>query len=260
MGNRRWVGFLGVILLAVSGGAHSNDQFEIYATQNNARAPMSVLTGEALKLYEKEDNPDDPGQIIFGTAKWANGLGVAPFVLNLKKRKQPYTGYMAFLLDERDKVKSIMWTHGQPEESWTTWDLELGQAADVGSTLLALSQGFVEGNPVAQGPLFPVIMAGKLVGGYYYKRHSLRTCQATMMASGLGTGAAVLNGFTVATGAFAPWALVPAGVAVYALSPGKNEAFWDCAKVFASGRADKLPVAEVAQAAPQPASLFLDPE
>jgi len=238
-----------LIPLMLSTTLASADQFDEYAIQNNTQRPMTVLTGEAARLYKAEYNATDPGEIIFGTAKWKNNLGVAPFVLNLKKKT--HTGYMAFLLDENEKVKSLMWTHGQPEESWTTWELEASQAADIGSTLFAFSQGFAEANPLAQGAAFPVIAAVKIAGTYYFKRTSLQKCQASTMASGIGTGTAVLNGITIAVGSFAPWALIPAALIGYVASPKQNEAFWDCVALFSNPNSKTRVVAE-----PEP-SIFL---
>ena len=225
------------------------DQFDDYQRQNNAGAPMTVLTGEAAKLYKSEYNADDPGNIAFGAPKWSDRLGVAPFELELKA--ETHSGYMAFLTDDMGKVESIMWTHGEPVESWTTWELEAGQAADIGTTLVAFSSGFVEANPLAQGAAFPVVAAAKIAGSYYFKRKSLQKCQTFTMASGVGIGTAALNGITIAVGAFAPWALVPAAIVGYAASPGQNEAFWDCVTLFSSPKQDL-----VASVDPQP-SFFL---
>jgi len=204
------------------------DQFRDYSLQNNFKQDMKVLTGEAYELYHDLYEPSD---IFFGESKWLNDVGVAPFTLTTEKHT--YKGYMAFLVNDEGLVESLMWTHGEPATSWTTWDLEIGQAADVGSTLVAFSQGFVEANPLAQGAAFPAVVAVKLAGSYYMKRHSLQTCQSAVQASGIGFGTAALNGITIAVGSFAPWALIPAAGIAYATTPDRNEAFWDCVRVFA---------------------------
>jgi hypothetical protein len=82
----------------------------------------------------------------------------------------------------------------------TTIDMAVaGQAADIGSTALALSQGFVEGNPVVAGALSTpagtaAIIALKLAGPSLANNLSLDNCTAVRAGlAAAGWSAAVWN-------------------------------------------------------------------
>jgi hypothetical protein len=113
-----------------------------------------------------------------------------------------------------------------------------GQAADIGSTALALSQGFVEGNPVVAGAISTpagtaAIVALKLFGPTLANNLALEECtivRTSIAASGWGAAAWNLAGIAGAsTGVGIGMALVAGGVTAFY---SETDASLRCAGIY----------------------------
>ena len=204
---------------------NASDHFATYEKQWNAKTPaMPILTGKAKKLYTKLGG--SIGTIRFDNRRWLGDVGLARYTLTSTPKS--YKGWMAFEKAFDGQIKGIAWTKAQPPKIDKGLVPVAGQIGDAGTTAAALSQGFVEANPLMAGAAGPFIAGAKIIGVQWARGHSLDSCiNVTRPAAITGWAATLLNAAVMA-GQFTPLAIVPALGIAYAISPDANEAFWSC--------------------------------
>lgn len=138
----------------------------------------------------------------------------------------PYTQSSWLLIKlDGDKADGFLWTASAPRRGWNPGAPE-GQAADVATTAIGLSQGLVEANPIVASAVGP-ISALKVGGTWLAQQHgSPETCFAVTKAGGpIGWAAAGWNAGILA--GIGPAAIVPA-VGIGVLMARQSDPFWRC--------------------------------
>lgn len=130
---------------------------------------------------------------------------------------------MGFYLVDFDESGQVVWETYTDKGPDGLPVMELAQGADVGSTFVALSQGFAETNPLG----LPVITGGKAALVYSIKQSSAHTCYYSYgPVTSLGWGATAVNLLYPVLGV---GAAIPAITTAIVGAPSHNTKFWACA-------------------------------
>lgn len=212
----RWL----LALLPVSALAGPLDHIE---TAINAGHPEHVMTERGTEAWDRLYDPDGgilefleqrrSGDVALTRAWW-----VSP--------NAPYTQSSWLLMRFKgDLVDGFLWTDAAPPRGWQPGAPE-GQAADVATTAIGLSQGFVEANPLVASAVVPVSVA-KIGGTWLAQEYgSPETCRAVTRSFGpIGWGAAGWNAGILA--GIGPAAIVPA-IGIGVLMAKQSDPFWKC--------------------------------
>jgi len=163
---------------------------------------------DLIEVYEELVFPNDY-ELTANPLKIGQGYVMAD--MHLRNDEAELSGWL-LIIHEDDQIQALYWGEHIPSQDPRNL-AAVGQAADVGSTALAISGGAIEANPVMSGVLdtggFPLMIAIKLGMVEMYKNRDYPTCMEGLTAtSQSGFGLAGANVASMLTGAIAPAIMV----------------------------------------------------
>lgn len=206
-------------VLFVAGCASNNvptGTFATFVEAHNAGRPSANMTPQVAAWW-REAFPRDHLEII--SEKWASDVGLAEMVHGGNRLV-----WVAVDVNHTGDIEALQMSFDAPPR---TPPLKAGQTADVATTAVALSQGFVEANPLLAGGGLPLIAGAKLLYSNI-KLGTINDCYASPISGdALGWTAAAWNaGMLIGLGAGAG---VPAFAATVLLQPDDPvKKFWSC--------------------------------
>ena len=189
------------------------------AVHNTGQTLTEVIVEDKAKVWEAYFTEgrgvglvlDGRIQGNYGLARWS-----------WRRGNETQNGWIAIKTKD---TKIVNWWYTEKPPTYRPTAL-LGQGADVTSTAIGLSSGFVEANPLLNGVGFPAAAALKIGGTIIAERSEMSRCYAmSTPLQSVGLGAAVWNtGLLLGAG---PWGILPAIGLGYA-SHKTHDPFWRC--------------------------------
>lgn len=194
--------------------------FETVLEAHNNGEPIASVMAPAPAAKWERMFAEGRGTGAFSDIRWHGNEGVARW--DWTRGDESQSGWLALMTDDT-RIRNWYYTERGPNLNHAI----VGQAADGASTIVGMSTGFAEANPLFSGLSGPVIAASKIgVTAAVQEFAPLDQCIGFSRVAGpVGWGAAIWNVGAIA--GLGPIGVVPA-VLVAGASSQMDEPLWDC--------------------------------